>query len=315
MLSMRSTTNASARGAQQQATRRAPQTPSPRDTTARREAHDAEVLCRARAARRTWSVSAQGRRLIASDLRHVEQDGWVVLHDLQWPGRQHAHIDHVAIGPGGVVVVETENWSGEVTATEGTLRQDGHRRDPSATEVSDAAADLTALLAPQHRTGVRAVLCLAAHDQAPTPVAGATVLGRRQLAAYLHSLPPRLPATDIADIAERLGRQLGTPEPTHTPEPTVTAVPRRLDDRQTARPPRHVPGSLGYALLVVAALLGTSAGPAGVVTAVSVALLLGCMWTTASGRRFAFLGSRLRGATTVVPALVVLAASWAVTAT
>ena len=39
---------------------------------------------------------------------------WVVLHDQRWPGRRLANIDHVVIGPGGIFVIDSKNWSGDL---------------------------------------------------------------------------------------------------------------------------------------------------------------------------------------------------------
>jgi len=195
-------------GAEQEAGRRARRVARLREDAARGEAIDADVVRRAQAAQRNWSVGAEGERLVAANLGHLERYGWVALHDLRWPGRQRANVDHIAVGPGGIVVIDAKNWSGRVAVADGALRQNGYRRESSAEGVSQAAADVTALLAPEHRTAVRAVLCLAAQDQAPTPVQGVDVLGRWQLAEYLLGLPPRLSVYEVADVARYLEGEL-----------------------------------------------------------------------------------------------------------
>ncbi|MBO3089436.1 nuclease-related domain-containing protein [Cellulomonas dongxiuzhuiae] len=220
-------------GAEQQAGRRARRVARLREEAARGEAIDDDVIRRAQAAQRNWSVGAEGERLVAANLAHLERYGWVALHDLRWPGRQRANIDHIAVGPGGIVVIDAKNWSGRVAVTEGDLRQNGYGRASSAEGVSQAAADVTALLAPQHRTAVRAVLCLAAQDQAPTPVQGVDVLGRWQLAEYLLRLPPRLSVFDVADVARYLEDELRKP---------VVPTPAGRARRQPGTAPRR-PGT------------------------------------------------------------------------
>src|SRR6478609_11690402 len=53
---------------------------------------------------------------------------WRIFHDVRWPGRAQASIDHIVVGPSGVFVVDTQTWSGDIEVTSGSLRQDGKRR-------------------------------------------------------------------------------------------------------------------------------------------------------------------------------------------
>ena len=46
---------------------------------------------------------------------------WTALHDVKWPGRRFANIDHIVVGPAGVFVVDSKNWSGRVTVNDGRL--------------------------------------------------------------------------------------------------------------------------------------------------------------------------------------------------
>lgn len=234
-------------GAEQEASRRARKIAQLRQDAARGEAIDADVLRRAQAAQRNWSVGAEGERLVAANLAHLERYGWIALHDLRWPERQRANIDHIAVGPGGIVIIDAKNWSGRVAVSDGALRQNGYRRESSAEGVSQAAADVTALLAPQHRTAIRAVLCLAAQDQPPTPVQGVQVLGRWQLAEHLLGLPQRLSVYDVADVARFLERELRKPR---VPAPTIRSR------RRTPQPTSH----RGVAARSKAASAGTSRG-------------------------------------------------------
>jgi hypothetical protein len=43
----------------------------------------------------------------------LERHGWVVLHDLAVPGSR-ANIDHLAIGPGGVFVIDSKLYTGRL---------------------------------------------------------------------------------------------------------------------------------------------------------------------------------------------------------
>lgn len=202
-------------GAEEQSTRRGRRVERQRREQA--AAIDVSDEARARLARaeqqvRNWSAGAEGERRVAESLVPTQACGWTALHDLRWPERPLANIDHVAVGPGGVVVVDAKQWSGEVTLRDGVLRQNGYPRERELQGVARAAADVTALLAPQHRSAVHGVLCLAAQDVPPTTTAsGVVVLGRHQLGTYLVGLDLRLTPYDVADIGRFLGAELGGP--------------------------------------------------------------------------------------------------------
>lgn len=159
-----------------------------------------------------WAQGAEGERKVAAALEPLSQFGWTALHDVHWPGRPQANIDHIAIGPGGIVVIDAKNWSGSVTTGGRALRQNGYSREREVEGVAQATAAVTALLDPTYRATTRAVLCLAAHDQEPTTLGpGVTVVGRLQLAAWLATLPARLTPFDVADIGRLLGSELAQP--------------------------------------------------------------------------------------------------------
>lgn len=56
-----------------------------------------------------WAAGAAGERATARALDGIERAGWTVLHDVRLPGRRW-NLDHVLLGPAGVVVVETKQW-------------------------------------------------------------------------------------------------------------------------------------------------------------------------------------------------------------
>lgn len=151
---------------------------------------------------------AARRAATAAALAELEAEGWLLLHDLQRPGRRFATIDHIAVGPGGVVVVDTKDWAGQVEVSAGTLCQNGVRRDRECELAAGSAASVTAWLEPGHRTAVRAVIALV--DQ-PTPQgqpAAIAVHGIADLVPALRALPHRLGAEEVRDVADRLRRTL-----------------------------------------------------------------------------------------------------------
>jgi hypothetical protein len=63
---------------------------------------------------RTWQRGAHGERRTARLLRRLTRDGFVVFHDLAVPGNTSANVDHLVIGPTGVFVIDSKQWTGSV---------------------------------------------------------------------------------------------------------------------------------------------------------------------------------------------------------
>ena len=62
---------------------------------------------------RAWRRGAVGERRTARLLAPLERRGWAVLHDLAIPGSP-ANLDHLVIGPGGVVVIDSKRYRGRL---------------------------------------------------------------------------------------------------------------------------------------------------------------------------------------------------------
>jgi hypothetical protein len=62
---------------------------------------------------RSWQRGAQGERRTARLLDRLTRDGYVVFHDLAVPGSP-ANVDHLVIGPTGVFLIDSKQWTGTV---------------------------------------------------------------------------------------------------------------------------------------------------------------------------------------------------------
>jgi hypothetical protein len=62
---------------------------------------------------RTWQRGAKGERHTARLLDRLTRDGYVVFHDLAMPDSP-ANVDHLVIGPSGVFVIDSKQWTGSV---------------------------------------------------------------------------------------------------------------------------------------------------------------------------------------------------------
>jgi hypothetical protein len=68
---------------------------------------------RTSAAARAWQRGSVGERRTARLLARLAHDGYVSFHDLAVPGSR-ANIDHLVLGPTGVFVVDSKQYTGSV---------------------------------------------------------------------------------------------------------------------------------------------------------------------------------------------------------
>jgi hypothetical protein len=64
---------------------------------------------------RAWKQGADAEVRVAHQLaKHLQRREVVLLHDRRIPGRGRANIDHIAIGPGGITVIDTKSTRGRL---------------------------------------------------------------------------------------------------------------------------------------------------------------------------------------------------------
>ncbi len=151
-----------------------------------------------------------GEALVAEKLHALELSGWRILHDVHWPGRPTANLDHVLVGSGGVLVVDAKNWRGEVRLRDGLLRQNGYSREQEASGVLQQCAAVAALLEPQHRRLVQGWVCLVGQPELRgTTKSGIRVEGLDTLLPAVAGLPAVLDPALVPTIHGRLQQLLG----------------------------------------------------------------------------------------------------------
>ena len=128
-----------------------------------------------------------------------------------WPGLPDVQDVHVAVGPGGVVVVAERTWTGHVVVEGGVLRHDGFRCERDIEALQAAMGAVTALLPAEHRDTVIGIIHVTPRDMPPARISGITVVGRLHLASMLVNLPQRLSPLDVADITRWLTRAVEVP--------------------------------------------------------------------------------------------------------
>jgi hypothetical protein len=122
-------------------------------------------------------TGAEGERRTASVFDKLP--GYVVLHDRKIPGKR-ANIDHIAIGPGGVFVIETKNYKDEAKVRRGELFVGGRRKPEFITQVWEEAGVVQAVLAEHVARlafDVKPVLCFSRSDTEWTKLEGVETVG------------------------------------------------------------------------------------------------------------------------------------------
>jgi hypothetical protein len=151
-----------------------------------------------------WRRGAAGERRTARLLARLERHGWAVLHDLAIPGSA-ANIDHLVIGPGGVVVIDSKQYRGRLRLDQdGLLWHGRHLLVSSLRRVrweADQADEVLGIADVQ-------VSAIVAVHGASVPLGrleadGVTAAAARRVPDLLWALPPLLGPERVAWLADR----------------------------------------------------------------------------------------------------------------
>jgi hypothetical protein len=151
-----------------------------------------------------WRRGATGERRTARLLGPLERRGWAVLHDLAIPGSA-ANIDHLVIGPGGVIVVDSKRYRGRLRLDRQGMVWHGRRLLVSALRrvlwAADQADEVLAIADIQ----VAAVVAVhgASVPRGLPQADGVTIVPARRLPDLLQALPPMFGPERVAWLADR----------------------------------------------------------------------------------------------------------------
>jgi hypothetical protein len=151
-----------------------------------------------------WRRGAAGERRTARLLAPLERHGWAVLHDLAIPGSS-ANIDHLVIGPGGVVVIDSKRYWGRLRLDrDGMVWQGRHLLVSALRKVlwqADQADDVLGI------ADLRVGAIIAVHGTSMplgrVDTDGVTVVSARRVPDVLQALPPILGPERVAWLADR----------------------------------------------------------------------------------------------------------------
>ena len=157
---------------------------------------------------RSFDRGADGEERTAAALTGLPAGDWTVVHDVRWPGRQRANLDHVVVGPGGVFVVDSKHWTGRVATGGGELRQNGRRRTKAVEGAVAQADSLRSVVRDLDPRLVVPVLCLVGQGTVQDRVGEVRIATPETLVEVLTSVERVLPDTDRRRLAGRLQREL-----------------------------------------------------------------------------------------------------------
>jgi hypothetical protein len=151
-----------------------------------------------------WRRGTAGERRTARLLAPLERRGWAVLHDLAIPGTQ-ANIDHLVIGPGGVLVIDSKQYRGRLRLDRHGMVWHGRQLLVSALRRVLWAADQADEVLGVAEVQVAAVVAVhgASVPWGLLPADGVTIVPARRLPGLLEALPPRLGPERVAWLADR----------------------------------------------------------------------------------------------------------------
>jgi hypothetical protein len=151
-----------------------------------------------------WRRGAIGERRTAHLLTPLERHGWAVLHDLAIPGAA-ANIDHLVIGPGGVLVIDSKRYRGRLQVDGyGMLWHGRHLLVPALRKTrweADQADEVLGI------ADIQLPAIVAVHGanvpSGRVQADGVTVVPARRVADLLQALPPILGPERVAWLADR----------------------------------------------------------------------------------------------------------------
>jgi hypothetical protein len=158
----------------------------------------------------SWRIGAEGERRTASHLSGLEEAGFIIRHDRRVPG-YGGNVDHIAIGPTGVWVIETKSYRGGVEVYGDRLEVNGQRRDRAVDQVYKEAVAVQIALGDRLTSlavTVVPVLCFhrAKLGWTEKAVRGVRILDGRRLANVLRVGDRRLSEEQIQSLAAEVDR-------------------------------------------------------------------------------------------------------------
>jgi hypothetical protein len=182
-------------------------------------------------------------------------DEWVDFHDVPWPGRPGATIDHVVVGPAGVFVVITSQLGDNNQIRRDVLRHNGRRRDRVLGRALQAVDALGTVLPDVDRLFLRPVVCFAREEMIMGWGRKVMVCSSASVVAMMQNQPTVVNAAERDALCASIEVAIRAANLLPDSRPPGMVRPRHLEEKKPVEPrgSRRAPGKSSWGL---AKLLG-----------------------------------------------------------
>lgn len=154
----------------------------------------------------------EGEMVVGERLDVLDGAGWHVLHDRRKSMSSPANIDHVVVGPSGVFVIDTKNWSGGLLRLDERGMKLGSWRKDDALHAARVDAELVQRLVWRAMPGVHVRGVLAFVQDVgltePREHRNVALVQELHLLGWLTGLPKALNREQVELLARLLDREL-----------------------------------------------------------------------------------------------------------
>jgi hypothetical protein len=164
----------------------------------------------------SFEAGSQGELEVARALAPLTAEGWFLLHDRDLPAG--GNVDHIAVGPPGVAVVDAKAWTYPVRVSGGRLYTGKFTRDSQLDKILEQRGHVEAALKVAHPlVPVRGCLSLtgeADRNREAVTVRDVEVVGVDTIAPHLLRAPAQLPPAEVEAVFRTLSaafRPAGAP--------------------------------------------------------------------------------------------------------
>lgn len=168
-----------------------------------------------------WATGAAGEQKLGGGLDKLRSDATIVMHDRKIPGSK-ANIDHIAVAPSGIYVIDAKKYTGEVRCKDvgGLFSTDrrlfvGRRDCTKLVGAMERQVQTVCMAITPETPAVIPVLCFVDADWSmltrPFTLGDVVILWPRALMKRLQQ-----PGPLDADAVQRLGRSIAIQLPGHT---------------------------------------------------------------------------------------------------
>lgn len=156
-----------------------------------------------------WGRGAEGEEYVGSLLEPLREQGWTIEHDVKI-GSGGANIDHVLLGPPGVVVLNTKFVGGNVWVAGPQLRINGQPTDFVEKAEAEAKRVREKLLGAtrRHSLWVQSVLVFVKPKlTVKFPPRSVAVLTDDELLPFLRQQPQKLGSSELQELVQAARRE------------------------------------------------------------------------------------------------------------